>query len=329
MTVKAIAMISGGLDSSLALALMKRQGIEIKAINFYTGFCITETQRRNGGKKDGSIPRNEALRAAADLEVDIEYIDISDSGYLDVIVNPKYGYGANANPCVDCRIDMMSRARKVMEAEGADFIFTGEVLGQRPKSQKRETLRLIEKKSGLDGRLLRPLSAKLLPPTIPELEGKVRRELLLDISGRSRAKQIGVQFNLPLYAGGGVQSRVREAILMRAKAEAELEVTKRQIVSQLRQAFSSLLNGQIQIEALNAAALSSKSSVDANKIGYQIGTRINTDVLNAEQQLFATVRDLYKTRADTIMQTLRLKAAHGTLGETDVQDINLLLKDEP
>lgn len=150
-----------------------------------------------------------------------------------------------------------------------------------------------------------------------------------DLASRSRAKQIGVQFNLPLYAGGGVQSRVREAVLMHAKAEAELEVTKRQISSQLRQAFSSLLNGQIQIEALSAAALSSKSSVDANKIGYQIGTRINTDVLNAEQQLFATVRDLYKTRADTIMQTLRLKAAHGTLGEAAIQDINLLLKDEP
>src|SRR5437899_2985284 len=113
---KAIAMISGGLDSTLALALMKRQGVAVKAISFYTGFCITETQRRAGGKKDGTIPRNEALRAAADLEVDIEYVDISESGYLDVIVNPKYGYGANANPCVDCRIDMMSRARKIMEA---------------------------------------------------------------------------------------------------------------------------------------------------------------------------------------------------------------------
>jgi outer membrane protein len=150
-----------------------------------------------------------------------------------------------------------------------------------------------------------------------------------DLASRSRAKQIGVQFSLPLYAGGGVQSRVREAVLMHAKAEAELDVTKRQVASQLQQAFFSLLNGQTQIEALSAAALSSKSAVDANKIGYQIGTRINTDVLNAEQQLFATVRDLYKTRADTIMQTLRLKAAHGTLGEADLQDINLLLKVEP
>lgn len=204
---KAIAMISGGLDSTLALALVRRQGIEVKAINFYTGFCITETQRRKGGRADGTIPRNEALRAAADLEVDIEYVDLSESGYLDMLVQPKYGYGANANPCVDCRIFMMRRAKEIMEREGADFIFTGEVLGQRPKSQRRDTLRIIERESGLTGRLLRPLSAKLLEPTIPEKEGVVDREQLLDISGRSRLRQMALAEELgvtdyPQPAGG-------------------------------------------------------------------------------------------------------------------------------
>jgi tRNA-uridine 2-sulfurtransferase len=205
--VKAIALISGGLDSTLALAVVKRQGVEVKAVNFYTGFCITETQRRKGGRADGTVPRNEALRAAADLEVDVEYVDISESGYLDMIVHPKYGYGANANPCVDCRVFMMQRAKEIMEREGADFIFTGEVLGQRPKSQRRDTLRIIERDSGLDGRLLRPLSAKLLPPTIPEKEGLLDRERLLDISGRSRlrqlalAKELGV-VDFPQPAGG-------------------------------------------------------------------------------------------------------------------------------
>ena len=188
--VKAIGMISGGLDSTLAVALMKRQGIEVKAVTFYTGLCITETQRRKGGRADGSMPRNEALRAAADLEVDVEYVDISERGYLDVIVNPRYGYGANANPCVDCRIFMMARAREIMEREGAAFVFTGEVLGQRPKSQRRDTLRVIERESGLDGRLLRPLSAKLLEPTIPEKEGLVDRSRLEAISGRSRQRQM-------------------------------------------------------------------------------------------------------------------------------------------
>jgi tRNA-specific 2-thiouridylase len=204
---KAIAMISGGLDSTLALALVKRQGIEVKAINFYTGLCITETQRRKGGRPDGTMPQNEALRAAADLEVDIEYIDVSDQGYLDLIVNPRYGYGANANPCVDCRIFMMTKAREIMEREGASFVFTGEVLGQRPKSQRRDTLRSVEKQSGLTGRLVRPLSARLLEPSIPEKEGILDRSLLLDINGRSRQRQIRLARELgisewPQPAGG-------------------------------------------------------------------------------------------------------------------------------
>jgi tRNA U34 2-thiouridine synthase MnmA/TrmU len=204
---KAIAMISGGLDSTLALALVKRQGIEVKAINFYTGLCITETQRRKGGRPDGTVPRNEALRAAADLEVEVEYVDVSESGYLDLIVNPRYGYGANANPCVDCRIFMMRKAREIMEAEGASFVFTGEVLGQRPKSQRRDTLRIVERESGLTGRLLRPLSARLLEPTIPERDGLVDRARLLDISGRSRQRQMALARELgvtdwPQPAGG-------------------------------------------------------------------------------------------------------------------------------
>lgn len=204
---KAIGMISGGLDSTLAIALVKRQGIEVKAINFYTGLCITETQRRKGGRPDGTIPQNEALRAAADLEVDVEYIDISDQGYLDLIVNPRYGYGANANPCVDCRIFMMRKAREIMEQEGASFVFTGEVLGQRPKSQRRDTLRAVERESGLTGRLVRPLSALLLPPTIPEQEGILDRSRLLDINGRGRQRQIRLARELgilewPQPAGG-------------------------------------------------------------------------------------------------------------------------------
>jgi tRNA U34 2-thiouridine synthase MnmA/TrmU len=208
MTTRAIGMLSGGLDSTLALRLMRDQGIAVQAINFYTGFCITETQRRLGGRaKDGKVPRNEALRAGADLGVEVEMVDLSDSGYLDVVANPKYGYGANANPCVDCRVFMMSRARRIMEERGADFVFTGEVLGQRPMSQRRDTLGIIERKSGLVGRLLRPLSAKLLPPTIAELEGKVDRNQLLAISGRGRkpqmelAEQLGVE-DYPQPAGG-------------------------------------------------------------------------------------------------------------------------------
>jgi hypothetical protein len=204
---KAIGLISGGLDSTLALALVQRQGIEVKAVTFYTGFCITETQRRRGGRADGSMPRNEALRAAADLESEVELVDISGPEYLEMILHPRFGYGANANPCVDCRIFMMRRAKEIMEREGADFVFTGEVLGQRPKSQRRDTLRIIERESKMDGRLLRPLSAKLLKPTIPEQEGLVDRERLLDVSGRGRQRQIALAGEMglsdwPQPAGG-------------------------------------------------------------------------------------------------------------------------------
>ncbi len=189
---KAIGMISGGLDSTLALAMVKAQGVEVKAITFYTGFCITETQRRKGGRQDGSVPPNEALVAAAQQETEVEFVDISGDEYLQMLLNPRYGYGANANPCVDCRIFMMKKAKAIMEAEGADFIFTGEVLGQRPKSQRRDTLWVIERESGLQGRLLRPLSAQLLKPTLAEEQGLIDRSKLGAISGRGRHPQMAM-----------------------------------------------------------------------------------------------------------------------------------------
>ncbi len=205
---KAIGMLSGGLDSTLAHALMKKLGVEVKAITFYTGFCLVETQRRLGRtRKDGTTPRNDALHAAANLETEIEFVDISGREYLDVIARPKHGYGANANPCIDCRIFMFKKAKEIMEREGADCVFSGEVLGQRPKSQRRDPMKVIERESGMVGRILRPLSAQLLEPTIPEKEGLIDRSQLLAISGRSRkpqmelAKQLGVT-DWPQPAGG-------------------------------------------------------------------------------------------------------------------------------
>ncbi len=205
---KALGLISGGLDSTLALKIVRDVlGCEVRAITFYTGFCITETQRRRGGRRDGTMPRNEALRAGADLETEVELVDISDQGYLDIITHPKYGYGANANPCVDCRIDMFRRAKAILEEWGGDFVFTGEVLGQRPKSQRRDTMWVVERDSGLEGRLLRPLSAKLLEPTIAEREGLIDREKLFGISGRGRkpqmalAREYGIE-DWPQPAGG-------------------------------------------------------------------------------------------------------------------------------
>lgn len=198
MKIRAAALLSGGLDSSLAVRLLQDQGVEIKALYFYTGFCITEHKRRLGlKKKDGSHYVNPALRAAAQLEVPLQIVDVSHE-YFDVILNPKYGYGKNVNPCVNCRIFMFKKAKEIMEEEGYNFLVTGEVLGQRPMSQTFERLMLIEKEAGLEGYVVRPLSAKLLPPTIPEKLGWIDRGKLLSIKGRSRKTQIALakKYNL-------------------------------------------------------------------------------------------------------------------------------------
>jgi hypothetical protein len=183
-----MGLVSGGLDSTLATAIMKEQGIEIEALNFSTGFCFSDHHRAMKSPKHRL--RNEALRTGADLEVPVTIIDVADQYFDDVLLAPRHGYGANMNPCLDCRAYMLSRAREYMEKSGAEFVFTGEVLGQRPKSQFRHALDTIARESGLHDRLVRPLSAKLLPPTLPERNGWLDRERLLAISGRGRRVQI-------------------------------------------------------------------------------------------------------------------------------------------
>ncbi len=188
--VRAVALLSGGLDSSLAVRLVQEQGIEVKALHFYTGFCITEHKRRLGLKKeDGRQYVNPALKAAARLGVPVDIVDISED-YYRIVLNPKFGYGKNVNPCIDCRIFMLRKAKEIMESEGYHFVITGEVLYQRPMSQTPDRLRLIEKEAGLEGYILRPLSAKVLPPTVPEIKGWVDRSKLLGIKGRSRKLQL-------------------------------------------------------------------------------------------------------------------------------------------
>lgn len=205
--IRALGLISGGLDSTLAACLMQRQGIEVIGVNFHTGFCISDTRRRIRRKKDSNkFLRNEALRAASDLGFPLELVDVSEE-YIQIVTNPRWGYGKNANPCVDCRIMMLRKTKDMMPNFDADFVFTGEVLGQRPMTQYRITLRQIEKHSGLEGFLLRPLSAKKLPETEIERRGWVNRELLKDFSGRSRkpqmrlAEEFGIR-DFPQPAGG-------------------------------------------------------------------------------------------------------------------------------
>jgi len=192
---KAISLISGGLDSMLATRVVQQQGIHVEGINFFTGFCVeghTHAIRNQDRKK---VKRNNALWVAEQLGVKLHIIEVIEE-YKDVVINPKHGYGANLNPCLDCKGFMVGKAREWMEAHGFDFIITGEVIGQRPKSQRRDTMPVIARESGANDRLLRPLCAKLLEPTLPEREGWVDREQLYDFSGRSRKPQMALAAHL-------------------------------------------------------------------------------------------------------------------------------------
>jgi tRNA-specific 2-thiouridylase len=188
---KAVALISGGLDSLLAARVMLEQGIHVEGINFFTGFCV-EGHTHAIRKKDQKKPkRNNALWSAEQLGIKLHIVDIIEE-YKDIVFNPKYGYGANLNPCLDCKIFMVKKAREWMEAHDFDFIITGEVVGQRPKSQRKETMPIVQRDSGIEDLLLRPLCAKNLPKTLPEREGWVDRNKLYDFSGRSRKPQMAL-----------------------------------------------------------------------------------------------------------------------------------------
>ncbi len=206
--IRALGLMSGGLDSTLAANLMQNLGIEVLGLHFSTGFCVADRHRLLGNSNNRDKPyRNDALHAGAQLEVPVEIIDIKDRYLPEVVLHPKHGYGSGMNPCIDCRIFMLQRAKEILQERGYDFVFTGEVLGQRPMSQRRPPMQAIEIEAGLEGLLLRPLSAQVLPATIPEERGWVDRSKLFGIVGRGRHKQMQLadEFGLTDYpqpAGG-------------------------------------------------------------------------------------------------------------------------------
>jgi tRNA-specific 2-thiouridylase len=191
---KAIALMSGGLDSALAAALVKRLGFEVVGLNLATGFCTGQ------GRCDT------VLAQGAALGIPVRLWDVSEE-YLEVVKHPRFGRGRAMNPCLDCRIFMVKKAGELMEKEEASFVVTGEVLGQRPMSQHLGALELVARESGLGERLVRPLSGRLLGPTFPERMGWVRREDWLDLQGRSRKRQLELakEWGIPTFtqpAGG-------------------------------------------------------------------------------------------------------------------------------
>lgn len=198
---KAVALISGGLDSMLAAQSMLEQGIHIEGLNFYTGFCVEGHTHAIRQKDKNKQKRNNALWVAEQLGIKLHIIDIVEE-YKNIVLNPRHGYGAYLNPCLDCKIFMLKKANEWREAEQFDFIITGEVVGQRPKSQKKSAMPIVAEQSGVGDRLLRPLCAQKLPPTLPEREGWVDRAKLLAISGRSRKTQMALaeQYGFDDYA---------------------------------------------------------------------------------------------------------------------------------
>jgi tRNA U34 2-thiouridine synthase MnmA/TrmU len=230
---RAVALISGGLDSLLAAKVIQEQGVTVEGINFYTGFCV-EGHTHAIRKKDQRKPkRNNALWVAEQLGIKLHIVDIVEE-YKQVVFNPAHGYGANLNPCLDCKIFMVKKAHEWIRQHAFDFIITGEVIGQRPMSQRKDTMPVVAEKSGADDLLLRPLCAKNLPETLPEREGWVDREALFDFSGRSRKPQMALaeRFGFSDYAqpAGGCcfltdeQYSMKLADLWRARGEKTYEM---------------------------------------------------------------------------------------------------------
>jgi len=183
-----IALFSGGLDSMIAVKLLQKQGINVIPVNFNIGVFFKKYIREGGELKyNKPLPKG----------IEVKVVDIT-KDFLHMLKNPEHGYGKNMNPCIDCKILMMRKAKEMMEELGAGFVITGEVLGQRPMTQNSRSIKMIKNESGLEGYLLRPLSAKLMEPTEPEKLGWVDREQLLDIEGRNRKEQLrlAVEFEI-------------------------------------------------------------------------------------------------------------------------------------
>lgn len=224
--IKAVAMLSGGLDSILAVKIMLERGIDVYSISFITPLSVSP-------KKGCKLA---ARKVSEELGIPLK-VKFLGKDYIELLKKPHYGYGKNMNPCIDCRISMLKQAKKYMEEIGAEFIITGEVLGERPMTQNKKAIKLIEKESGLEQRILRPLSANFFEPTIIEQKGGVKKEDLFAIEGRSRKTQINLaeKFGIsdyPTPAGGclltdsNFAKRIRDAFEHNEDALKEITLLK-------------------------------------------------------------------------------------------------------
>ena len=321
MTPRAVALLSGGLDSTLAVRLMLDQGIEVHALNASTPFC---TCNRGG--------RCESERVAEEFGIPLRRVVLTDE-FLTVLRNPKHGYGSGMNPCLDCRMLLFTKGKKYMQEIGAGFVFTGEVLGQRPMSQHLRAMQRIDAETGLEGRVLRPLSAKLLPPTLPETEGVVQRDKLLAMHGRTRKPQMrlaaekGIR-DYPCPAGGcrltdpGFARRMRDLMTYKPDFDlADVELLKvgrhfrlsphAQVVVGRQESENALLRGltkptDILLEArddVGALALLRGDRADANVSRAAAIVARYSDAPEGEVAVRYTTADM---TAESVMSVMRL-----------------------
>ena len=298
--VKALVLLSGGLDSILAVKLLMDQDIDVEGICFYSNFFGCDFARK----------------AAAGLGIKLREIDISEEFLNFLKEKPKHGYGVGLNPCIDCHALMIRKAGEIMRAERFSFAATGEVLNERPMSQNKQALKIVEKEAGLEGFLLRPLSAKLIEPTIAEKEGLVDREKLLDISGRSRKKQFELagKFGIsdfPTPAGGcmltqeGFVNRLKE--LMKNKADFNSEdVELAKIGRHFWEGKIQIILGRNKEENEKLAKLAGESDIIIEPDGFIGPTALVRD--NADETIINKTKELiikYSPKAKEIKNELK------------------------
>ncbi len=308
--MKAIALLSGGLDSRLAVKVVQDQGIEVLALNFVTPFCNCTAK--------GSC-KMEAKKASEEFGVELKVVPLFDE-FMEVVKKPKYGYGSGINPCLDCRILMFKKAAELMREVGASFIITGEVLGERPMSQRLDAIQIIERDSGLAGLIVRPLSARLFEPSIPEQKGWVDRTRFFKISGRSRKPQMKLAEELhigdyPCPAGGCLLTDKNFAERLRGLLELNPDPAKNDVLLlKVGRHFagpsgSRIVVGRNETENLRLEQLSLPGDW----------------LLAADAWVGPTVLVRGSVPADELKEAAKLTAAYGKGREADLVDVRCVL----
>jgi len=286
--MKAVGLVSGGLDSVLAVKAVQKQNIDVIVLYFLIPFS-----------KYGfsSIETSFARKFSDNVGCEFKVIELTED-YFKMLKNPKYGYGKNINPCIDCKILMLNKAKEIMDKEGASFVFTGEVVGQRPMSQNKRTLKTIEKESGLEGLLLRPLSALLLSSTIPEKQGILKKEFLFDIEGRSRKRQMQLANkwqvkDYPWPSGGclltdpNFSRRLKDLLKHQQVNSHDVELIKIGRYFRISNSFR-LTVGRNEAENLKLISLAKRNDIIFEPLTIPGPTGIGRGVLGAEDKLLAS-----------------------------------------